>query len=43
MLQYVQSIPNLSAALVALGRSWHRELNRPVYEAIDGLQQGVKV
>ncbi|KAF2477925.1 uncharacterized protein BDR25DRAFT_338633 [Lindgomyces ingoldianus] len=40
-LEYINAIPNLATALSALGRSWHRELNRPVYEAIDALQQSI--
>jgi len=38
-LAYINSIPNLSSALTTLGRSWHKELNKPVWEAIDALQQ----
>ncbi|KAF1945781.1 hypothetical protein EJ02DRAFT_463030 [Clathrospora elynae] len=38
---YVSSIPNLSTSLVALGRSYHREMNSPVSTAIDALEQSV--
>ncbi|KAF2106308.1 hypothetical protein BDV96DRAFT_336677 [Lophiotrema nucula] len=40
-INYVSAIPNLATALTALGRSWHKEMNRPVYEAIDALQQTI--
>lgn len=36
---YVSSIPTLANALIHLGRSWHKELNSPVAEAIGALQQ----
>jgi hypothetical protein len=39
----VSSISNLSASLIARGRTWHSEMNYPVYEAIEALQQGVSV
>jgi hypothetical protein len=39
--QYVSTLPTLSTALVTLGRSWHRDMNRPVNEAISGLQETV--
>ncbi|KAG9190283.1 hypothetical protein G6011_08371 [Alternaria panax] len=38
-MDYVQAIPNLSSSLTTLGRSFHREMNSPVAEAITGLQQ----
>ncbi|KAF1350292.1 hypothetical protein EJ07DRAFT_139360 [Lizonia empirigonia] len=38
---YVSSIPNLSASLTSLGRAWHREMNSPVSEAIDMLQESI--
>ncbi|KAF2495249.1 hypothetical protein BU16DRAFT_618091 [Lophium mytilinum] len=40
-LSYIQSIPTLSSALTALGRSWHTELNAPIYKAIDALSQSL--
>ncbi|KAF2195489.1 hypothetical protein K469DRAFT_744063 [Zopfia rhizophila CBS 207.26] len=40
-IEYVSAIPNLSTALTALGRSWHRELNHPVWTAVDALQQSI--
>ncbi|KAF2747159.1 hypothetical protein M011DRAFT_65000 [Sporormia fimetaria CBS 119925] len=40
-LDYISTIPNLSVALVAQGRSWHAELNRPVSNAIDLLQLSI--
>jgi hypothetical protein len=39
----VSSISNLSASLIARGRTWHSEMNYPVYEAIEALQQGISV
>ncbi|KAF2198300.1 hypothetical protein GQ43DRAFT_465717 [Delitschia confertaspora ATCC 74209] len=42
-IDYVNAIPNLSSALIALGRSWHNDLNRPVYLAIKELQSSVNV
>jgi hypothetical protein len=41
--QYINTIPNLSTALVALGRSWHREMNRPIHDAIQTLQNTITV
>jgi hypothetical protein len=38
-LDYIATIPNLSSALTALGRTWHWEMNSPVYAAIDALQE----
>ncbi|KAL1793943.1 hypothetical protein ACET3X_007364 [Alternaria dauci] len=38
-IDYVQAIPNLSSSLTTLGRSFHREMNSPVTEAITGLEQ----
>jgi hypothetical protein len=38
-MDYVQAIPNLSSSLTTLGRSFHHEMNRPVTEAVTGLQQ----
>jgi hypothetical protein len=40
-LDYVSSIPTLSGALTALGRAWHKEMNKPVWEAIDALQKTI--
>jgi hypothetical protein len=40
-LDYVSSIPNLASSLTALGRSYHREMNAPVSEAVSGLQQSL--
>ncbi|KAF2878115.1 hypothetical protein BDV95DRAFT_589090 [Massariosphaeria phaeospora] len=40
-IDYVNAIPNLATALTALGRTWHREMNLPVREAIDALQRTV--
>ncbi|KAJ5029612.1 hypothetical protein J3E72DRAFT_177547 [Bipolaris maydis] len=37
-LEYVQSIPNLSNNLTALGRRFHSEMNAPVSDAISSLQ-----
>lgn len=37
-LAYINSVPNLAAALTALGRAWHKELNKPIWDAIDALQ-----
>ncbi|KAF2640016.1 hypothetical protein P280DRAFT_518447 [Massarina eburnea CBS 473.64] len=37
-LDYILSVPNLATALTKLGRAWHKELNKPVWEAIDALQ-----
>lgn len=42
-IDYVSSIPNLSTSLTSLGRSYHREMNAAVHEAIDGLQQSMTV
>ncbi|KAF2687712.1 hypothetical protein K458DRAFT_267806, partial [Lentithecium fluviatile CBS 122367] len=38
---YISSIPTLSSALTTLGRAWHKEMNKPVWEAIDALQQTI--
>ncbi|KAF2739394.1 hypothetical protein EJ04DRAFT_310504 [Polyplosphaeria fusca] len=40
-INYVGAVPNLSTALTTLGRAWHSEMNKPVYEAIDSLQQAL--
>ncbi|KAF2259460.1 hypothetical protein CC78DRAFT_621024 [Lojkania enalia] len=40
-IDYVSAIPNLAAALTALGQSWHGELNKPVFDAIGGLQDSI--
>jgi hypothetical protein len=40
-LDYVSSIPNLASSLTTLGRSYHREMNAPVNEAVTGLQQSL--
>lgn len=40
-LDYISTIPTLANALVHLGRSWHKELNNPVAEAIGALQQAM--
>lgn len=37
-IEYVGGIPTLASALITLGRAWHSEYNRPVYDAIDALQ-----
>ncbi|EUC51297.1 hypothetical protein COCMIDRAFT_43606, partial [Bipolaris oryzae ATCC 44560] len=37
-LEYIQSIPNLSNNLTALGRMFHHEMNTPVSDAISSLQ-----
>lgn len=40
-MEYVQAIPDLSSSLTTLGRSFHREMNSPVSEAIGGLEQSL--
>ena len=40
-MDYVQAIPDLSSSLTTLGRSFHREMNAPVSEAIGGLEQSL--
>jgi hypothetical protein len=40
-MDYINSIPTLSSALTTLGRAWHKEMNKPVWEAIDALQQTI--
>ncbi|KAF3010816.1 hypothetical protein E8E13_008509 [Curvularia kusanoi] len=40
-IDYVSSIPNLSTSLTSLGRVWHREMNAPVSQAIQVLQQSI--
>ncbi|KAF2005855.1 hypothetical protein P154DRAFT_286406 [Amniculicola lignicola CBS 123094] len=40
-IEYISAIPNLATALVALGRSWHREMNKPIHEGISYLQEAV--
>ena len=40
-VDYITAVPNLATSLTTLGRSWHKEMNRPVWEAIDALQQGM--
>ncbi|KAI8938248.1 hypothetical protein NX059_005908 [Plenodomus lindquistii] len=40
-IDYVTSIPSLSSSLVSLGRSYHREMNAPIYQAISALQQSL--
>ncbi|KAI4644309.1 hypothetical protein J4E93_006209 [Alternaria ventricosa] len=40
-MDYVQSMPNLANSLITLGRSYHREMNSPVNEAVAGLQQSL--
>ncbi|ORY13310.1 hypothetical protein BCR34DRAFT_586654 [Clohesyomyces aquaticus] len=40
-IEYVNAIPNLAAALTALGQAWHRELNAPVSAAISALQSAM--
>ncbi|EMD66583.1 hypothetical protein COCSADRAFT_353925 [Bipolaris sorokiniana ND90Pr] len=42
-LEYVQSIPNLSNNLTALGHRFHREMNAPVSDAISSLQLALTV
>ncbi|KAJ4992607.1 hypothetical protein SVAN01_01990 [Stagonosporopsis vannaccii] len=37
----ISAIPNLSTSLTSLGRAWHREMNSPVSEAIDILQESI--
>jgi hypothetical protein len=41
--KYISAIPNFSMALTKLGRAWHSEMNRPVSEAIDSMQQAMTV
>ncbi|OCL14672.1 hypothetical protein AOQ84DRAFT_384548 [Glonium stellatum] len=38
---YLDAIPTLSSALTALGKSWHQELNIPIYLAIEALTESV--
>ncbi|OCK79467.1 hypothetical protein K432DRAFT_68166 [Lepidopterella palustris CBS 459.81] len=40
-ITYIDSVPTLSSALTALGRSWHQELNAPVYSAIEAFAQAL--
>jgi len=40
-MEYVQAIPDLSSSLTTLGRSFHREMNSPVSEAIGGMEQSL--
>ncbi|KAL5120950.1 hypothetical protein ACEQ8H_001138 [Pleosporales sp. CAS-2024a] len=40
-IDYVSAIPNLASSLTTLGRAYHREMNAPVNEAIEGLQQSL--
>ncbi|KAF1949318.1 hypothetical protein CC80DRAFT_457815 [Byssothecium circinans] len=40
-IDYVSSVPNLASALTKLGGAWHKELNKPVWDAIDALQQTI--
>ncbi|KAH7119126.1 hypothetical protein B0J11DRAFT_440548 [Dendryphion nanum] len=40
-INYVSSIMTLSAALITLGRAWHSEYNRPVFDSIDALQLSI--
>jgi hypothetical protein len=40
-LDYVASIPNIASSLTSLGRSYHREMNAPVSEAIAGLEESL--
>ena len=40
-IDYVTVIPTLSTALTTLGRSYHRELNQPVWDAIGAFQQTI--
>ncbi|CAI6334655.1 unnamed protein product [Periconia digitata] len=40
-LAYINSVPNLAAALTTLGRGWHKEYNKPVWDSIDALQQSM--
>lgn len=40
-IDYVSSIPNLSTSLTTLGRIWHREMNAPVSQAIQVLQESI--
>ncbi|KAH3919501.1 hypothetical protein HBH56_015150 [Parastagonospora nodorum] len=40
-IDYVAAIPNLATSLTSLGRAYHREMNSPVSQAIDGLQQSL--
>ncbi|KAF1848522.1 uncharacterized protein K460DRAFT_375375 [Cucurbitaria berberidis CBS 394.84] len=40
-IDYISSIPNLSSGLTTLGRSYHKEMNAPIYQAIDALQQSI--
>lgn len=41
MVQYINIIPTLVQGLVARGRAWHNELNRPVYDGMQNLSQAV--
>ena len=40
-IDYISAMPNLGASLTSLGRAWHREMNSPVNEAIDILQESI--
>ncbi|KAF2012030.1 hypothetical protein BU24DRAFT_328422, partial [Aaosphaeria arxii CBS 175.79] len=40
-LDYITAIPTLSGALIDLGRAWHREMNTPVRQAVQGLQLSI--
>ncbi|KAJ4320556.1 hypothetical protein N0V94_003314 [Neodidymelliopsis sp. IMI 364377] len=40
-IDYVSSIPSLSTSLISLGRAWHREMNSPVSDAINMLQESM--
>jgi hypothetical protein len=40
-IDYISSMPNLSTSLTSLGRTWHREMNSPVNEAIGVLQESI--
>ncbi|KAF1916102.1 hypothetical protein BDU57DRAFT_573752 [Ampelomyces quisqualis] len=40
-IDYISTIPSLSTSLTSLGRAYHREMNSPVNQAIQGLQQSL--
>ncbi len=40
-IDYVSSIPNLSSSLISLGRTYHTEMNAPVYQAIAAFLQSI--
>ncbi len=40
-VDYISSVFNLSTNLISLGRTWHREMNAPVSQAIGVLQESI--